>query len=519
MSIFVNKFLIAVFAVSICSCFVACDDTENSQVAEILSFTEIKELDIDLLESEEFVTGYFVLEATGIWSVSSDKMWVTFSTEANGEFYYDIQGGEDIDTVYVRASNVARDFTESNAVVTLLDDVKEYTVGIITRPAESYEFALLTSEGKTLDKVDIDGSASLWVGIGANYDCSIIDYPSWLMEPVPYNNGFNLNVVKDSVPMEQNGVLVFANRAQTMVDSIAINYAGMDPKAVEIEGDSPWGWIVSLDGKEFKKDQSSLSDSSEESIVYDFLNMDVICRDYSFHFVFAENNSEKLSIKDENEAWIKATRCEDSPKSVKVTVDEYEFRSSRSGYLFAVPDALLEDFKGTLELGKDTITFASNNDSISIYNYVLAEVIQKDEGFKVYNIADDSSKEEVECEKDENADYYVRLSNEYSITDVMACDVKAGEEYILDTKLSPNEWNGTSFNLFDMDDPEKTFRLSSWIPDLEAELEDGCYRMMVCVPEASWFEENKISKNIVLRLYASPSSPVNIKAIVFRVQE
>ena len=515
MKVFIDKFLIVAFAISICSCFVACNDTTDTETpAEIVSFSDIKELDINGLETQDFVTGYFELDVTGKWSVSSDKMWVTFSTTADGEYFYDIQGGADVDKVYVKVSNVARGFDESNAVVSLSAGNDERTVAVITRPAESYKFAMLSENDEVLTSIVVDENATAWARFDANFECGIIEYPEWLMEPVLENDGYRFNVISDCAPMEQTGKLVVANRSLTEKYEYPIDYVGMNPDIINIDGDSPWGWIVSLDGQEFKKDKASLSDESEDEVIYGSLNLNVVCRDYSYKFVFAESISETLFMKEGDEAWIKAVRNESDPKAVTVTVDEFEEKSSRSGCLFAVPDALYENFKSTLEAGKDTITFESRNDSISIYNYVLADVVQKDEGFKVVRVERDGTEVEIPCESDENADYYIKLSNEYTITDVMACDVEPGKNYTINTKLTSDDWSKShalhDINAKSVDDfiNDTYFRLKI------TEHEDGYYRISIRVPNPL---DEELDNNIILRLFTPDG--VNIKALVLRVQE
>lgn len=516
---FVNKIFIVV-AVAICSCFVACNDSADESTVKGASCSEIKDLNIEILDDKETAEGYFTLTAYGKWSVSSDKMWVTFSTSADGEFYYDIQGNAGVYTVYVKVNNTARDFAESTAVVKLSDAAGEQKVGAITRPAKQYEFDILSEDGAIIDNIAINAKATQWVCFDANFECGIIDYPSWLMEPVLENNGYRFNVIEDSVPKQRAGTLVVGNSDNTKRYSFGISYIGMEPTAIEISGDSPWGWVVSLDGQEFKKDKSSLIEETEDPVIYGALNMNVVCRDYSYKFVFTENVSETLSIKEGDDAWIRAVRDVNNPTAVSVTVDEYKQKSSRSGYLFAVPDALYENFKSVVEAGKDTIVWMSGEnrkDSISIYNYVLADVIQKDEGFKVFQIADDGTETEIPCEVDEEADYYMKLSSELTITDIMACDVSLGKSYLVDTKLTVDDWLPENIALYDINGEE--IRVKTWIPERVGVLgDDGYYKINITVPsDNEWFEENGIDRNVVLRLRTSDN--VNIKALVLRVQE
>jgi hypothetical protein len=311
-----------------------------------------------------------------------------------------------------------------------------------------------------------------------------------------------------------------ANNSLTHKYELPINYVGMNPDIINIEGDSPWGWIVSLDGHEFKKDKASLSDDSEDAVVYGSLNMNVVCRDYSYKFVFTENVSEKLYIKEGEEAWIRGKRDDITPEKVTITVAEFEEKSSRAGYLFAVPDAMYENFKSTVEAGKDTITFASRNDSISIYNYVLADVVQKDAGFKVFRIDEEGNEvEEIICESDENADYYIKLSSEFTIDDVMACDVELGKRYVINTKLTSDEWSSNNGAWHDINakSDEDIFPIKRLFKTKVKEHVDGYYRVTIEIPDAWADGYEELDKNIILRLFTSEG--VNIKALVLRIQE
>ena len=142
----INRALTAL-ALVLSSFIVACNESGDVPAYGKVSFSEILGLEMDILEEQEYTTGYFTLETLGRWSVSSDRMWVTFSFASDGEFLYDIQGGAGTDTVYVMVSNEARDFSESSATVTVMGADGEQTVGVITRLAKAYNFKMSTEEG------------------------------------------------------------------------------------------------------------------------------------------------------------------------------------------------------------------------------------------------------------------------------------------------------------------------------------------------------------------------------------
>lgn len=526
-----NKIVIYIFAFLACTALFSCDEKNKDEVKSVFFFSDIKELDLSLIETGENAIGYFTLDATGKCVISSNRMWVTFSTDAKSEFTHSVQCNETVDTVFVKVSNEARDFAEANAVITLFANDEELVVATITRSAASKKVVLKDESDNIVESINIDNKATAWICFDASFECGIIDYPEWMVEPVAENGGYRFDVVQEAVPMEQSGTIMVSDKSFTNKYEFSVVYEGMDPKAMRIDGDSPWGWIVSLDGKEFKKDESSLIDGEDNTVIEGGLNMSVTCRDYSYEIVFAEFVSETLLIKDESEAWVKATRDEADTKSIHVTVDECSASSSRSGYLFAIPDALLDEFKSDVEYANehgsenvsDSETEDAEEETETVWDRfwnkyeacVLAEIDQKDQGFKVFVVENDIETEVV-CESDENADYYVKLNGEYTITDIMACDVELGKSYVINTKLTADDCGWTSeyanYEFRDLDGNEISEMYLGY-PYVEED-ENGCFRVYVELP-GSWSEN--LNRNIVLRLYTPDN--VNIKALVLRIQE
>ena len=499
-----NKLFIYVFAILAFASVVSCDDSDNEGVKSEFVFSEIKDLDLAALESEGVATGYFTLSASGRCTISSDRMWVTFSTTSDGEYYYDIQCDENVKTVYVKVSNEARDFSAVSAKITLIANGNEQPVATITRPAKSTELVLKGADDNVITDFRIDENATAWIRFDANFECGILDYPAWLSEPVYEDNGYRFNVVEDSVPMEQKGVLVVGNSSKTIERQIAVKYDGMNPETVRIGGDDPWAWIVSLDGKKFKKNESSLSDATDNPVIEDGLNMTIMCRDYSYRLVCAEDNDSLLSFLDADDAWINATRVDaNDPKSVFVTVDELEV-SSRSGYLFAVPDAAYDTFIESLDDNDSTSVFVDKYES-----YVLAQVTQKDAGFNVYMV-ENGEDVEIACNTEE--EYFEFLNSEYATSDITTCNVELGKKYKINTKLTADEWSMDYYQVLDI---AKTEIDESAVFDFIVEEDaDGYLIISITVPD-TW--NSKYKKDVIIRLYTKEN--INIKALVLRVQE
>lgn len=493
---YISKLYIACLAMTLGCLVSACSDEDVTPVEA--TFTAPGEFDMASLDSCESIVSSFEITSNGAWNLCSDKMWVKLSLQADGEFFNDVQGGEGTHTVYIKVTNDARGFDAAKATVTLIAGGVSKDVVTIERKGKEHEFALLSSEGEEIKKIEIGTDATVWVALVANFDCSIIECPEWIAAPEAFDGGFTLNVANSYVPYEKEGVVTFGNIDRSKVYEVPVTYAGMEPTLMEIEGDNtPWGWKVSLDGKTFVQETTSASGETVETIVEDALAFSVTCLNYNYELVSAQVNSNgKLELMDAEESWILATQNENDSSQVSVSVSA-STASSRSGYLFAVPEAMYSNFADSLEVSSDVDTFIDSN-----LSYVVLEVEQKSleatDGFIITDANGTAVSSVVEEE------YYEWLCSEFSITDLTACELVPGESYTIVTRLNASDWQG-NFAITDLEGAHQ--RPKSW-GNPEAKLgEDGLYRLDITVPAS-------LNKTIILRLYTPQI--VNIKALVIR---
>ena len=486
----------ACLAMVLCCWVSACSDEEELVPVEV-SFTAPVAFDMAALDSCESIVSSFELTSDGAWHLSSDKMWVKLSLQGDGEFYNDIQGGEGVHTVYIKVTNEARGFDNSQATVKVIAGNKSQDVIKIGRAGVEHEFSLLSSEGEVINKIEIGTDATVWVAPVANFDCSILSCPVWIGEPEALDGGFTLNVASSFIPYEKEGVVTFGNIDGSKVYEVPVAYVGMEPTLMKIEGDNtPWGWKVSLDGKTFMQETTTASGENVETIVENALEFSVTCLNYDYELIAAEENNGKLSLMDADESWIIASQKVDNPSLVSVSVSA-STASSRSGYLFAVPAAMYSNFADSLAASSDVDTFIDSN-----LSYVVLEVEQKSleatDGFIITGANGTAVSSVVEEE------YYEWLCSEFSITDLTACELVPGESYTIETRLNASDWQGN----FAITDLEGTHQRPKLWGNPTAELgEDGLYRLNITVPAS-------LNKTIILRLYTPQI--VNIKALVIR---
>lgn len=497
----INRILIASLSIAACLFLGACSDDDEKAPVEF-SFTALNGADTSLLDEQNEVIGSFELDITGDWSLYSDKIWATLSLDSAGEFFNDLRGREGKYTVYVKVTNEARTFNGSQAVITLLAGDREEVVATVVRPAKSYAFGAIDAEGAGIESLNIGYDAESWVGFDANFDCAIISYPQWMNEPLATDGGYTVSVADDYQPMPQSGELLFGNVDGTIRYSLPVAYSGMDPKKMVIESDySPWGWYVTLDGKSFSLESNDPSGETVVTTVEESLCFTVKCLNYDCRFVMLEERDGVLytSSSDDETAWVNVLRGEEEKSRVSVSVEPFDATTtsrSRSGYLFAVPAALYENFMTALAANPNSLEFVDAHIS-----FVLLQITQKDlEGTMGFEITD-ASGSAVECVAEE--EFYEWLCSEYSITDVATATLVPGERYTLNTKLTPADW-AKNFGLSYLDGG--TVRISRW--SVETALgEDGLYRISLTVPAT-------LDEPVILRLYTPQI--INIKALVIR---
>ncbi|MBR5851922.1 MAG: DUF5003 domain-containing protein [Bacteroidaceae bacterium] len=492
---YINKWYIACLAIAFCCLVSACSEDDVTPVEA--TFTAPGEFDMASLDSCESIVSSFEITSNGAWNLYSDKMWVKLSMQPDGAFFNDVQGGEGTHTVYIKVTNDARGFGNAHANVTLVAGGKSQNVVTVGRKGWDYDFALVSSEGEKIEKIEIGTDATAWVAANANFDCSILSFPSWLAQPEASEGGYTLNVANSFVPFEKEGVVTFGNVDGSVTYEVPVAYVGMDPTLMKIEGDNtPWGWKVSLDGKTFMQETTTASGETVETVVEDAIAFSVTCLNYDYKLVPVQVNNGMLAVMNESESWILASQNNNDLSQVSVSVSAFA-SGSRSGYLFAVPAAMYENFADSLAASSDVDTFIDSN-----LSYVVLEVEQKSleatDGF----IITDADGASVPCVAEE--EYYEWLCSEFSITDLTACELVPGNNYTIVTRLNKDDWEG-NFAITDLEGAHQ--RLKSW-GNPTAELgEDGLYKLNITVPAS-------LNKTIILRLYTPQI--VNIKALVIR---
>ena len=478
----------------------ACTEKEELVPVEV-TFTAPVDLDMSALDSCESIIGSFELTSNADWSLNSDKMWVKLSLERDGWYFNDLRGGKGVHTVYIKVTNDARDFNEAQATVTLEADGNTQNVVTITRKGIEHSFELFSGDGEQIERIEIGSEATTWVKPVANFECALLSLSGceWLEEPEKVDNGYKLKVLESLVPHPYvlDGTATFGNEDGSLLFEVPVVYR--DPVTMVIVNDNdytPWNWDASIDGKTFVQQNSSLADDSVKIVVENAFVYKLSCLNYEFKLVSTQMVNGKLEKMDADESWIIATRSENDSTQVSVSVKPLS-TVSRHGYQFAVPVEQYDVFIESLAASNDVSEFTDKYTS-----YIMLQVHQcNNDGF-IITEADGST---VPCAVEE--EHYEWLCSEFTITDLMACNLVPGKSYTINSRLTAEDWGGSIAIVELAGSNYKSHFLSTWGSPKSVVGDDGTYSFTIKVPAS-------LDKMVIVRLYNSGN--INVKALVIR---
>ncbi len=494
---------------SVVCAFTSCSSDDDNSMANLLqapSFELIKmePYDITLLDTQESITTTIEFTSSAAWQLSSDKIWVLFSNTEEGEYYYDLMGNAGTHKVYMKITNDARTFEPSGAKVQFTyGGGYNYSFGTIYRHAKAQDVEILDEEGVVVESVEIGSVASATISTNSNSTFGLKSYPEWLGEPELYNDAYIFKVIEEYVPFVMAGEIVFTSEDGAVEKAFPVNYSGMDPAKINLSGTyTPWAWELSLDGKTFINESSTLEGETSEVTVDGSLSYSMKCLNYDCKFVLAEENKNgSLSVV--SNAWLVAEQSQDDKSLITVTAKPFTATSSvrsRKGYLFAVPTGDYNNFMAALSSATDAITFVDEH-----IDNVIIEATQKDtnaiEGFTVTGSDGSSFVTPAETE----GDLYTWISSELSITEVYTMDGVNGVTYTINTLYTDEDWNG-GYSIYDKSNNSYT-NARTWKMSRKQDA-DGYYILTLTVPAA-----DKFAEPVIIRMH---SSNVNKKALIIK---
>lgn len=496
---FTGLAIMLVFGFSACSN----DDEEN----KIPAFPAEQKITCNANEEKEFS-----FEANMDWKLtSSAPTWCMFV--ADGFEEASLAGTAGKQTVTIKVTDKNQEFEESTAKLELTMGSEKSVIATVTRSSKAYELKVFDAEGAVIEQIEVGYNDYIEFTVEANFDFAAADIPEWITIEGGSMVGSASQKVAGKVKIIQDGsrekypvaadkgeVIRFANEAGSASFSIPVFYQGMSVDAIEISGNTPWGWTVSLDGKTFQQTAGTGDPITLEGNV----PFTIKALEDEYEFFYAELGENKIYLTDENGqpvTWMKVKKDNNVKGNISVEIDEFTPSqwgpASRTGCIIAFPKAVYESSIATIVDGSDF-------DEIStIYQAnILMEVSQKaaSSGFTIRN---GSTWEPVASTKETDSEILEMIQGNWQIADVYTMTVGADESYLVFPEISTfdseSKWGAMKASGEDID--------ASELGGLEIGMEGENYYVNVSTPAS--FTEPVI-------VYFIDSTWQNKKALVIR---
>ena len=444
--------LVLVALVSVCM-FTACSSDDDDAVTPV--FPQVKTIAGAAGEVKEFT-----FDANESWSLSSNKIWCKIAqNDAENGFVINGTAGKQTVKVTLTDDDASKDL--SVAQLNLKMGGQEVTIAEIHRSAAGYELKVYVRTSPDADPIDIT-ETGIEAGynkyskfyVESNFRFAVTNTPEW----VELEGGFMVGVPNKQVAsgiMFKEGVknakyaidksegesITFASQDGKAEVTIPVYYNGMAPDDIDIvypAKDSQWAvWTVSLDGKLFTQNSSSLT-------YHDYLPFPIKVLNDGIQLVVFEKAGEKDNevLKEDQTG---AVQLKGEKGNMKLTVAPLT-SGSRKFVAYALPKAVYE----SLENGLDDMLDNNFTEVKTDYDrYFLLELEQKenkaeagDESaapiIKLMNYLD------VACTKDVNGMYKEVASSylNYNGDEIYVASVEVGSSLTVNPNIK--NWDPTT---------------------------------------------------------------------------
>ena len=362
----------------------------------------------------------FTFDANESWSLSSDKIWCKLvQGEKADAFVLNGTAGKQTIKVKITADDASKDMSVAQLFLNM--GGQKVAIAEVKRSAADHILAVYDADGNDITKTGITVGYNVYTKftVKSNFRFAVTNTPAW----VDLEGGFlvgtpNKAVVggvafkenqgvsaKYAIAKDGNYTITFTSEDGKAAVTIPVIYNGMTTSTMDVTypTSSQWAvWNVSLDGKVFTQNGSSLNGGNTNNFTfYNFVPFTLKTLGDAYQLVVFGKKENGLF-----EDTSGAVKLQGEKGDVKLTVAPLG-SGSREFLVYALPQSVFESLENGLDgmLEEDFMTVKSDYD-----RYFLMDVVQKEAN----SSADDQSAAptikknnwlDVECTKDVNGMY------------------------------------------------------------------------------------------------------------------
>ena len=412
----------------------------------------------------------FTFDANENWSLASSAIWCKLVQGENADaFVLNGTAGKQTIKVKITADDASKDMSVAQLFLTM--GGQKVAIAEVKRSAAGYELKVydelgndITETGITVGYKDIAGQPIYnKFSVKANYRFAVTNTPAWVEleggflvgtpnQPAVGGASFKENQgvsAKYAIAKEANYTVTFSSEDGKAAVTVPVIYNGMTTNTMDVTYPtaSQWAvWNVSLDGKVFTQNGSSLNGETTNAFTFhNFVPFTLKTFGDAYQLVVFENKENGLF-----EDGTDAVKLQGEKGDVKLTVAPLG-SGSREFLVYALPQSVFESLENGLDgmLEDDFMTVKSDYD-----RYFLMDIVQKEDKKGESAVTAPivtSMGMEADCALTSNADYKMYAEGFFSYTgnEVFESTVYGGYVAIYPQIDGWNPGDGASVVIYD----------------------------------------------------------------------
>ena len=382
MKTLISKYWLVLMAlVSVCM-FTACSSDDDDAVAPVFP-------QVQYIGGAAGAELDFTFDANESWSLSSDKIWCKLVQGEKADAFV-LNGTAGKQTIKVKITDDDASDDMSVAQLFLSMGGQKVAIAEVKRSAAGYDLKVYDANGEDITETGITVGYNVYnkFTVKSNFRFAVTNTPAW----VDLEGGFlvgtpNKDVVggvsfkedqgvsaKYAIAKDGNYTITFTSEDGKAAVTVPVIYNGMTTSTMDVTypTSSQWAvWNVSLDGKVFTQNGSSLNGEAANNFTFhNFVPFTLKTFGDDYQLVVFENTENGLL-----EDGSGAVKLNGEKGDVKLTVAPLG-SGSREFLVYALPQSVFESLENGLDgmLEEDFMTVKSDYD-----RYFLMDVVQKEE--------------------------------------------------------------------------------------------------------------------------------------------
>ena len=463
MKTLISKYWLVLMALVSVTLFTACssddDDAVNPVFPQVQTIAGAAGDELD-----------FTFDANENWSLASSAIWCKLAQGENADaFVLNGTAGKQTLKVKITADDASKDMSVAQLFLTM--GGQKVAIAEVKRSAAGYELKVydelgndITETGITVGYKDIAGQPIYnKFSVKANYRFAVTNTPAW----VELEGGFLVGTpnqpavggaafkedqgvsAKYAIAKDANYTVTFSSEDGKAAVTVPVIYNGMTTNTLDVTYPtaSQWAvWNVSLDGKVFTQNGSSLNGETTNAFTFhNFVPFTLKTFGDAYQLVVFENKENGLF-----EDASGAVKLLGEKGDVKLTVAPLG-SGSREFLVYALPQSVFESLENGLDgmLEDDFMTVKSDYD-----RYFLMDIVQKEDKKGESAVTAPivtSMGMEADCALTSNADYKMYAEGFFSYTgnEVFESTVYGGYVAIYPQIDGWNPGDGASVVIYD----------------------------------------------------------------------